>query len=112
MRKEFTNKIRVAAWQRADGKCENCGRKLYPGDTHFDHRNPDGLTGEPTIENCQVLCRSCHQVKTVTQDVPSIARAKRREARHIGARQSRRPMPGSRASGLRKRMDGRVERRS
>lgn len=120
-RREFSAKVRVAAWQRSNGRCESgriahmpnigCGRKLFPGDIRFEHVDPDGLTGEPTLDNCAVLCRSCWMIKTTTYDVPAIAKAKRREARHIGARISRNPMPGSKASGLRKRMNGTVERR-
>lgn len=93
-RKEFSGKIRVAAWQRADGRCETCTRKLYPGDARFDHRVPLGLTGEATLENAQLLCRWCHDAKTFGQDVPAIARAKRREAKHVGAKRSRNPIRG------------------
>lgn len=55
--------------------------------------------------------KACHRRETAERDLPQIAKAKRRLARHIGAYRSRRPMPGSKASGLRKRMDGTVERR-
>lgn len=113
MRREFPAKVRTAAWQRCEGKCESCTRPLHPGDIRFDHDNPDGLTGEPVLENCKVLCRSCHQVKTVERDIPAIARAKRRERAHLGIKpSSSRPMPGSKASGLKKRMDGTVEKRT
>jgi 5-methylcytosine-specific restriction enzyme A len=44
--------------------------------------------------------------------VPRIAKAKRQQRAHLGAKARKsRPIPGSRASGLRKRMDGTVERR-
>lgn len=110
-RQEFPNRVRSAAWARSGGQCECCTRKLFPGDIHYDHINPDGLTGEPTLENCQVLCRSCHAPKTKA-DVANIARAKRREAKHLAIRSTSRPMPGSKASGWRKRMSGQVERRT
>jgi streptomycin 6-kinase len=87
---------------------------LKKGRFAFDHINPDGLTGEPTLDNCQVLCsgsrETCHGKKTA-QDVKHISKAKRLEAKHIGAfRKSGRPLPGSKASGIRKRMNGRIER--
>lgn len=85
-RREFSTKIKLAAWQRSGGKCETCTRKLAPGDIHYDHVIPDGLGGEPTLDNCAVLCRSCHAVKTTTQDVPAIAKSKRVQARHAGAK--------------------------
>jgi 5-methylcytosine-specific restriction enzyme A len=112
MRKEFSAKIKVLAFQRADGKCEGCGLPLLVGKYHYDHINADGLTGEPTLDNCAVLCSgpgSCHSLKTKV-DVAHIAKAKRRMRKAIGAKQSRNPLPGSKASGLRKRMNGSVER--
>lgn len=77
MRTEFTAKVKAAAALRANGHCESCTRKLLTGDFHYDHEIPDGLGGEPTLENCRVLCRACHSVKTTTLDVPRIAKSKR-----------------------------------
>ncbi len=108
MRREFSTKVKAAAFQRSGGACEQCTAKLYVGKFHFDHRIADGLNGEPTLANCVVLCLACHSEKTAKHDVPAIARAKRREARHIGAVRSSRPMPGSRGTKFRKRMDGSV----
>lgn len=85
-RREFDTKTKVAAFKRAGGKCEDCGRILGHGyKTHYDHAIADGLGGEPTLANCVVLCQPCHDVKTATLDIPAIAKAKRREAAHIGA---------------------------
>jgi len=54
----------------------------------------------------------CHSLKTTKLDVPGIAKTKRILAKRIKAdRPKSRPLPGTKASGLRKRMDGRVERR-
>lgn len=106
MRREFTTKVKVAAWRRCDGRCESCTAKLYPGRFAYDHDNPDGLTGEPTLANCKVLCAACHGGKTKT-DVARIAKAKRREARHVGAC-SPSKFPGARNSKLKRRMDGKT----
>jgi 5-methylcytosine-specific restriction endonuclease McrA len=105
-RREFPTKVKVAAFQRSGGFCEGCGVKLTVGKHHFDHRIPDGLGGEPTIENCVVLCLSCHGAKTASEDVPRIAKAKRQEANHVGARQSARPLPGGRNSGWKHKIGG------
>lgn len=85
MRHEFSTKTKAAAALRANGHCENCGRRLLTGDFHYDHDIPDALGGEPTVQNCRVLCKSCHVVKTTTADIPRIAKAKRnyRKARGI-----------------------------
>ncbi len=85
MRREFSKRTKDLAADRANGHCESCGRQLlHRGDYHFDHTIPDGLTGEPTLENIQVLCKSCHRDKT-KKDVGVIAKAKRnrRKARGI-----------------------------
>jgi 5-methylcytosine-specific restriction enzyme A len=85
-RREFPVSVKVAAWKRCGGLCEECGCLLKPGRFHYDHSNPDGLTGEPTLDNCLVLCsgpNSCHGEKT-KNDVGNIAKAKRREAKDIG----------------------------
>lgn len=111
-REEFSNKTRVQAWERSGGHCEQCTRKLFPGDIEYDHRIPDGLGGSNDLENCVVLCRSCHGVKTAKADVPQIAKAKRVSAKHFGAKKSTfGRLPGSRDSKFKKRIDGTVVRR-
>jgi 5-methylcytosine-specific restriction protein A len=88
-RREFSGKIMAAAALRAAGKCESCTRKLLTGDYHYDHIIPDAMGGEPTLDNCAVLCRSCHSIKTRTADVPQIAKAKRRERNRFGIKKPR-----------------------
>lgn len=107
---EFTAKIKIEAFKLAKGMCQNCGCRLVSAE--YDHRVALALGGESTLENCEVLCKGCHRFKTHRVDVPEIARAKRREAKHRNATKPKRnPMPGSKASGWKKRMDGTVERR-
>ena len=88
MRTEFPAKTKALAFQRASGCCEECksGVKLMVGDIFYDHRIADGLGGEPTLENCQVLCKRHHDAKTRKHDVPAIAKAKRIERKRIGIR--------------------------
>lgn len=111
-RREFPPKVRVQAFDRAGGHCECCTRKLMPGDAHYDHVVPDALGGEPTIDNCAVLCRACHGAKTAGKDVPAIAKAKRVERKHLGCRPTpSRPLPGSKASGWKHKVNGEWVRR-
>jgi 5-methylcytosine-specific restriction endonuclease McrA len=86
VRNEFKAKVKVAAYERSGGVCEECGARLQPGRIHYDHAIPDALGGEPTLANCAVLCTACHGVKTARQDVPQIAKMKRQRAAHIGAK--------------------------
>lgn len=83
-RRNFSKAVIVARFKHCNGACERCGVILKPGGYHCDHDNPDGLTGEPTFENARILCKPCHAEKTKI-DVADIAKAKRREAKHIGA---------------------------
>lgn len=111
-REEFPAKVKVAAFERANGRCESCTARLCLGHYQYDHVIPTALGGPPTLENCQVICSSCHMVKTARTDVPQIARSERIRRKHIGAKsRPRKPMPGSRASAWKHRMDGSWERR-
>lgn len=91
MRREFSAKTKAEAFLRARGCCEQCdsGVKLRTGDIFYDHIIPDAIGGEPTLSNCQVLCRAHHSVKTTTEDVPRIAKAKRVARRHSGIKKPR-----------------------
>ena len=107
-RREFPGKVRVAAWERSCGLCENCSRRLSPGDIYFEHRVPCELGGAATLENALVFCKSCWSLKTRIYDHPTIAKAKRIEMRHLGAKRSRNPLPGGRNDKLKKKITGRV----
>jgi 5-methylcytosine-specific restriction endonuclease McrA len=96
MRNEFSAKVKVAAFERAKGFCEECTAYLYPGKFHFDHIRPAGLLGEPTLKNCRVLCINCHGAKTQDEDLPRIVKAKHQQRAHLGAKRKynwpKRPM--------------------
>lgn len=113
MRREFPAKVMLAAFERAKDKCESCGAPLTVGKFHYDHVIPDAMGGTPTLENCAVLCVGCHSAKTGKRDIPTIAKMKRQRAKHIGAfAKSGRPMPGSKASPFKRKINGQVERRT
>lgn len=120
-RSEFSKPTKREALRRSTGLCEAVGAVygLEPGQrcnaplshgVEFDHypiaateRDSDGL------DNCVACCKTCHRHKTSTFDVPMQAKSKRVSDKHLGIRKSSsRPMPGSKASGISKRMDGTV----
>jgi len=107
MRREFSNWTKAQAALRAAGHCEGCTRKLLAGDYHYDHRIPDAMGGSSDIDNCQVLCKSCHSTKTRKKDVPEIAKAKRRQRAAQGIRR-RSTFACSRDSRFKKKIDGSV----
>lgn len=95
MRREFSKQVRRDAFMRAKGQCEGkpygerCCVRLTLGKYHYDHDIPDALGGEPVLENCVVLCIACHKDKTVTKDVPAIAKTKRIQDRQKGIKKPR-----------------------
>ena len=126
-REEFSSITRRLAWARANGRCEGivpgifdvpglfddpvrCDAPIDIGEFHYDHINPEWLSFNNDLANCQVLCRECHRIKT-KGDVKTIAKVKRIRDKRIKARRPRgRPLLGTKRSGIRKRMSGRVER--
>ena len=66
------------------------------------------MTRDDSDENLRPAHVDCHKDKT-KGDVKAIAKAKRIESKHIGAKaKSRNPMPGSKASKWKRTMDGRT----
>jgi 5-methylcytosine-specific restriction enzyme A len=88
-RREFPGKVKDAAYKRASGHCERCTAPLSTGKFRYNHRIPDQLGGDPTLNNCEVLCLACDAPQTYQVDVPAIAKAKRRERAHAGVRKRR-----------------------
>lgn len=85
MRREFPNKVRLAAFERCKGICEKlgCNARLHPGRFVYDHIIPDHFGGEPTLDNCQVICRECNREKT-NRDAADIAKGRRIRRRAAG----------------------------
>lgn len=92
-RTEFKQSVRQKAWERCGGRCEGCGAHLYVGKYQFDHDRADGLGGEPTLENCKVLCTACHHEKTTTHDRPIMQKADNIRKKHFGIKQSKHRWP-------------------
>jgi 5-methylcytosine-specific restriction endonuclease McrA len=105
-RTEFPQAIRKAAFARScmpDGvpKCEapGCGRVIRAGHLIFEHVQPDGLGGEPTMANIAVYCDVCADKKTREDDNPRMAKADRVLKRAYGLGKKRRTIPGRRFNG-------------
>lgn len=110
---EFSKATKLAAWQRSKGRCEcGCGVKIIPGDgPEYDHRIEVALGGDNTVENCVVMRKRCHDAKTRKRR-PAIDKTRRTIETAIRARVKRsRPIPGSKASGWKHKMNGNWERR-
>ena len=112
-RPTFSTSFRLSLFLKRKGKCAGCTQKIDAGKVwDIDHILPLALGGTNAPENLQILCRPCHRSKTSHSDIPRIAKTKRLKARHLGARTpSTRPIPGSRHSPWKRKMDGSVVRR-
>lgn len=86
-RREFPRSVKVAVVKRATREsvvyCEACGAQAKRW--QIDHVRPDGLGGDPTLGNAMLICEACFSAKNPA-DTRAIAKAKRREARHIGVK--------------------------
>ena len=122
-RNEFTAKTQRAAWDRSGGACEaegdayglghgvRCGRDLRQG-VEYDHVDPDKNSRDNSLANCAAVCPQCHRWKTSNRDAPLIAKTNHQQDKVRGVKKrSRSPMPGSRDSKFKRRMDGTVVRR-
>lgn len=105
-------RVRLRIYFSASGICANCGRKPRAGEKpECDHIVALVNGGENREKNLQNLCGWCHAQKT-RADVGEKSLNRRVQAKHLGLHKPKgRPMPGSRASGLKKKMTGEVVRR-
>lgn len=96
--------------QREKFRCHLCKGLIYVGQRwEVSHEIPLALGGADDDTNRRAAhWRPCHRDRTATVDLPAIARAKRIEAKHHGARVARSPMRGGRTDFLKRKMDGTV----
>ena len=110
-RKSISTKARVALFQKHGGVCHICGGKINVGEEwQVEHIIPFAMGGEDAEPNWAPAHTKCHKTKTKT-DVADISKAKRREARHIGAKVSKTPLPFGKKSKWKRKMDGTVVER-
>lgn len=122
-RREFTKPTKRAALTRSGGVCEGvgpwyglpenmrCNTPLSHG-VQFDHIDLDANSKDNSLENCAAVCPACHKYKTSKFDVPKAAKTLRQQDKHKGiTKRKGRPMPGSKASAWKRKLDGTVERR-
>jgi 5-methylcytosine-specific restriction protein A len=107
-------RVRDRVFRKYDGRCQcGCNREIRPGED-WDCEDTIAIIngGERREKNLKPWLSEHHPKKTAA-DVAEKSRVYRKRARHRGIKLRKgRPMPGSKASGLKKRMDGTVERRT
>lgn len=75
MRAEFSKATKLAAWERCNGHCESCGKKILTR-AEYDHIIEDTLTHDNSLANCACLCQRCHAKKTAASR-PAIDKTRR-----------------------------------
>ncbi|MBK5958054.1 hypothetical protein CCR97_07965 [Rhodoplanes elegans] len=109
-RRKLSPRERLAIFERAGGVCCCCGGKIEAGDGWIvEHPTALGLGGSDDRGELRPAHKACADAKTYGPDgdLATIARAKRRKAKHLGIRKPSR-FPCSRDSRWKKRMDGSV----
>lgn len=108
-RQRLSTTARFELLQREKFRCHLCRGLIYVGQGwDVSHEIPLELHGADDDANRRAAHRKCHRAHTAAVDLPAIARAKRIEASHHGARVARQPMRGGRLDALKRRMDGTV----
>jgi 5-methylcytosine-specific restriction endonuclease McrA len=112
-RQAFSTSLRLSLFLDRKGTCQACNIAIQAGQAwDIDHILPIALGGTNEPKNLQILCKTCHRSKTSHFDIPRIAKTKRLKAKHLGARSpAYRPIPGSKASPWKKKMDGTIIKR-
>ncbi len=105
-------RVKARIFDRDKKHCRHCTNPISGSRLPaYDHIIALINGGENRESNIQLLCVDCHKPKT-RADVAEKSRVSRKKMKFLGiAPKKGRPMPGSKASGLRRKMDGTVERR-
>jgi hypothetical protein len=121
-RLEFSKPVRLEIFRRAGGpgdlRCEGCGLSLQNKAWEVDHVIEEwemedvehGLRAPLTAADGKLLGKYCCHVPKTAKKAKERAHGKRIVAKAARCASKSRPIPGSRASGLRRRMNGNVER--
>jgi 5-methylcytosine-specific restriction protein A len=110
VRQEFSKSVRLAAWNRCGGSCEQCTAKLYPGRYEFHHIKEATFGGESDLGNCRVLCVSCHSGVTGSR-AAVVAKSNRQRNKHLGIKKKRSQWAYGKGSKFKKKINGEVVKR-
>lgn len=106
---KIPNLVRIRVFEKHHGTCYRSGLKIKPGDKwDLDHIIALANGGEHRESNLAPILRVPHREKT-KEDRKVQSRIYKIKKRHLGLAKSRgRPMAGTKASGLKRLMNGTV----
>ena len=115
-RKRLTPTQRLRIWERDKGMCCLCPRKIDGVRELWiiEHKRALELGGTDTEDNMGPAHKGCADKKTngPNGDHAMAAKAKRNKRAALGLDKSKSPVPGSRTTKWKRKMDGSVVRRS
>jgi len=104
-------RVKIRVFLKFAGICCECGTKIGGKRWICDHRTAIINGGQNRERNLGPIHESCDKSKTAA-DVEEKARIYRKTAKELGVTLKKsRPMPGSRASGWKRKIDGTVVKR-
>jgi len=85
-RRSMTGKARLALLKAHNATCHICGGEIQTGQKwDVEHVIPIAMGGDDELTNMRPAHAKCHRDKT-DADIAAIAKAKRREIKHTGAK--------------------------
>lgn len=109
MRRRISTRERVDIFNRNGGICHLCSLRIDAGqEWDVSHDTPLEMGGSDEGDNLKPAHRRCHRHHTATVDVPVIRKTQRKEAKHLGAKTTSRPLPGGRHSKWKRTLSGKV----
>ena len=108
-RRSLSGRRRLEVWEKTGGTCILCDRRIDGVRERWivEHIRALELGGMDDIDNMGPAHEACGREKT-RDDHARAAEAKRQKIRHLGAVVVTRPLPGSRTSALKRKVDGTV----
>ncbi len=85
-RSEFSKSVRDAAWYRCEDRCDICKQEFAGRRPEYHHHLEAALGGSNDLENCQVLCPTCHRYITTATSIPRTSKVRRILEKRAGLR--------------------------
>ena len=60
----YPKEIRQEIYDKAEGRCQLCGRKILYEEMTLDHITPLFFNGKDCVENLQCTCKVCNNFKS------------------------------------------------
>lgn len=105
-KRSMTPLRRARIFDAHGGVCHLCGQKIQVGEAwDVEHIVALEISGDDSDDNLAPAHRSCHRTKT-KQDAGDIAKCRRVHAKHVGAWESKTPLPGGKKSKWKRKING------